>query len=323
MSETPLWFTTFDPQTEAPLLPVLDRSAVTPDPAWVQAQVGRVPFALVAAGQAVDQVPLCWEDRGYLGRALQVHGQAVAHIGWGSDTLPALVQALPPTQRPPLVAVAETQEALAGGLHSLDWVTATRLGSLLPPGWYLANLVTIRPAPVVPGDPLDYLPNELERYWPGQGVSSRAEAVSYRAPGWREPGMITFLDGRQVPGEAAGVSVLLPTQPAETLNADRVAFYREVFRLGRQPTAVSLQVVEERDSNSQTDGQPLERLTLSVHLLVDGHHKVQAAALEGTALTMLAFTALPVTAAHQYLKAWIERTQLKTARFDALSRSPE
>ncbi|WP_189067074.1 hypothetical protein [Deinococcus radiotolerans] len=332
MSETPLWFTAFDPQTQVPLIPVLNRSAVTPDPAWVQCQVGHVPFALVAAGQAEDQVPLRWESREYFGTALRVHWQVAALIGMGSATLPALFHALPLTRCPSLVAVNDLQEALASGLRALDQLTVTRLASLLPSGWYVASLVTVRPSVVVPGGPLDYMTHDLERYWPGdllQGYWPGADVlpapppVSYRAPGWRAPGVFTFLDGRQVPGEDAGVSVLLPIQGAESLNALRVAFYRERLRSGEQPTAVSLQVIEERNSNSQSEGTLLSDLTLSVNVLVDGHHKVQAAALEGAALTVLTFTALPYTATPRVLRAWIERTQRHLARFDTLSRSPE
>ncbi|MXV18420.1 hypothetical protein [Deinococcus xianganensis] len=50
---------------------------------------------------------------------------------------------------------------------------------------------------------------------------------------------------------------------------------------------------------------------------------MQAAALEGAALTVLTFTALPYTAPPRVLMEWIERTQRHLARFDALSRSPE
>lgn len=332
MSETPLWFTTFDPHTRAPLAPMLDRSAVTPDPAWVKGQVGRVPFALVAAGQAEDQVPLRWEGRGYSGAALRVHGEVAALIGMGSATLPALFHALPLTRRPALAAVDAVQDALAGGLRALDQSAVTQLASLLPPGWYVASLVTTRPAVVVPGGPLDYMTHERERYWPGdrrQGswpgadVPTAPPALSYRAPGWGAPGVITYADGRQVPGEDAGVSVLLPTQGAESLDARRVAFYREQFRARERPTAVCLQVIEERDSNSQWEGTPLSNLTLSVNVIVDGHHKVQEAALEGAALTVLTFTALPYTATPRVLKTWIERTQRHLARFDALSSLPE
>ncbi len=332
MDTAPVWFTTFDPQTRGPLAPVLDRSAVTPVPAWVQGHVGRVPFALVAAGQTADQVPLRWEGRGYSGAALRVQGQLAALIGMGSATLPALFHALPLTRRPALTAVDDLQNALAFGLRALDRATVTRLASLLPPGWYVAGLVTTRPSVVVPGGPLDYMTHERERYWPGdrqQGSWPGADvplsppALSYRAPGWREPGVITYTDGRQVPGEEAGVSVLLPIQGSESLDARRVAFYREQFRAGARPTAVCLQVIEERDSNSQVEGTLLSNLTLAVNVIVDGHHKVQAAALEGAALTVLTFTALPYTATPRVLRAWIERTQRHLARFDALSRSPE
>ncbi|GGS24108.1 hypothetical protein [Deinococcus knuensis] len=332
MDSAPLWFTTFDPHTLAPRAPVLDRSAVTPDPAWVQGQVGRVPFALVAAGQAADQVPLRWEERGYSGTALRVHGEVAALIGMGSATLPALFHALPLTRRPALAAVDDLQDALSDGLRSLDGATVTRLASLLPPGSYVASLVTTRPSVVVPGGPLDYMTHERERYWPGdrqQGswpgadVPKAPPALSYRAPGWREPGVITYLGGRQVPGDEAGVSVLLPTQETASLDARWVAFYREQFRAGVRPTAVCLQVIEERDSNSQVEGTLLSNLTLAVNVIVDGHHKMQAAALEGAALTVLTFTALPYTATPRVLMGWIERTQRYLARFDALSRSPE
>ncbi|GGR81985.1 hypothetical protein [Deinococcus sedimenti] len=332
MDTAPVWFTTFDPQTEAPLPPVLDRSAVTPDPAWVQGHVGRVPFALVAAGQAADQVPLRWEGRGYSGAALRVQGRVAALIGMGSGTLPALFHALTLTRRPALPAVDDLQDALAFGLWALDGATVTRLASLLPPGWYVASLVTTRPSVVVPGGPLDYMTHERERYWPGDlqegswpgvDVPTAPPALSYRAPGWQEPGMITYTDGRQVPGEEAGVSVLLPTQAEKSLDARRVAFYREQFRAGARPTAVCVQVIEERDSNSQVEGTLLSNLTLAVNVIVDGHHKVRAAALEGAALTVLTFTALPYTATPRVLKPWIERTQRHLARFDALSSLPE
>lgn len=283
-----------------------------PPPAWVQARVGSVPFGYVIVGGQEHEKPVRWEHELYGFSHLHIQGQAVSRSGLASATMQALFDSLATEQRPPLPLVKEITDALATGLTRLDRETVTPISDLLPPAYYLASLSTLRPQRVEPGSPQDYLTNEVHTFW-RQG--SAASSSYYRTPGWREPAVITFPDGHQIQGEDVGVNVLLPTQPLEGLNPKRVRHYGQRMEAGGHPTIVSLQVLEHRDTNSQSGAAvALASLSLSVHHVLDGHHKLQAAALTGLPLTVLAFTALPWVQGH-WAKAWIGRQQRDLAKF--------
>jgi hypothetical protein len=75
--------------------------------------------------------------------------------------------------------------------------------------------------------------------------------------------------------------------PEASLDPDRIAFYAEALREGRRPTAVALSVLDVK--GPADDG--VDHWCLA-HYLVDGHHKVAAAAYIQKEITLIAFIAL-------------------------------
>lgn len=282
-------------------------------PEWVQGQVGDVPFAhLTVQGDAAAR-PVQWRPVGYL----DLHGVTVTRaFGW-SSTAPALFEVLPGRLQPPLPIIQHIQEALSLGLDTLDPRVVTGLGALLPPGQYLVFLRHLRPRPVRLGDPDDYLSNELVTLCgqpPGRHRTEPYYACDAESLVRRGQNGMDFIYLER--------TVILPTQAASRLDVDRVAHYRDQLRGGALPTAVTLLVSHcQNGMGIPTQSPPLGGLSVDMHHLLDGHHKVQAAAECGATLSMLVFKQLGGMSSDVWGWRDLRGTQQEVARSDAAVRA--
>lgn len=308
--------------------PPPERGWVPFPPEWVQPEVGGLRFqGLPVSGEPGDK-PVQWHhsEGGYLSD-LHVDNQPVTRTCTSSATMEALFERLTPAPDAPaprLELVREVQDRLNSGLSELEEGVTALTSLLLPPGHYMATLMQLRPRWVQPGDAHDFFAQEVRQFW-GYPATLDNQLPYYRSPGWRQPSTVTYASGVTEAAPDLGVCVLIPTQPDEALRPERVAHYAQRMAEGERPTLLSLHVCEERGGNSSVVSRPtLGNLALSMHHVLDGHHKLRAAALGGHRIGVLAFTELG--GSHRVSpsqddegKRWLHRRQALMARWHNLA----
>jgi hypothetical protein len=76
----------------------------------------------------------------------------------------------------------------------------------------------------------------------------------------------------------------LPLNPTHLLDEDRLAYYTHLFEIGHQPTALAISVLDVRGPGTSDYTHHC-----LAHFLLDGHHKVYAAAKLNKPLRLLSF----------------------------------
>ncbi|WP_346089450.1 hypothetical protein [Streptomyces erythrogriseus] len=181
------------------------------------------------------------------------------------------------------LSLAGMQELLAGQVSELDDGILVAFGSLLPEGDYLPLLLRVEPRLVTPGQDGDYFSNEQVATWgPDQfwGLPEHPRTPYYRT-------FETVIDDTAHLYEFA-----VPMVPPLWNNRERVAEYVEWMGQGVVPTAVAvstLDLCQPALSLQSTDEYEHWGLT---HFLLDGHHKLEAAASAGRPVQLLSLLAL-------------------------------
>jgi hypothetical protein len=216
-------------------------------------------------------------------RYLTVDGRPAYHLGNICGTCSFLFERLPGASSG--IDVGELTDGLAQGLDSLRPEATDVLAALMPAGDYRILLLRLRPHLVLPGGAEDYFSNEqvenevgADPFW---GLPHHPKVPYYRIEG--RSGM-PLPSTRAEPGR--GFEFLVPMFPETFLDRDRSEFYDAAFAEGRMPTAVALSVLDVK--GPATGG--IDHWCLA-HYVVDGHHKVAAAARAGAPLGLLAFVA--------------------------------
>ncbi|MFJ8189811.1 hypothetical protein ACIQ8D_08560 [Streptomyces sp. NPDC096094] len=181
------------------------------------------------------------------------------------------------------LSLAGMQERLAGQVSDLDDGILAAFGSLLPEGNYLPLSLRVEPRLVIPGQEGDYFSNEQVATWgPDQfwGLPEHPRTPYYRT-------FETVVDDTAHLYEFA-----VPMVPPLWNNRERVAEYVECMREGVVPTAVAVSTLDRCQpavSLQSTDEYEHWGLT---HFLLDGHHKLEAAASAGRPVQLLSLLAL-------------------------------
>ncbi|MFG2284762.1 hypothetical protein ACGFOU_01560 [Streptomyces sp. NPDC048595] len=181
------------------------------------------------------------------------------------------------------LSLEEMQERLAGRLSALDDGVLDAFGSLLPEGDYLPLLLRVEPRLVTPGQEGDYFSDEQVAAW---GVDAFWGLPEHpRTPYYR-----TF--ETVVDDDAHFYEFVVPMVPPSWNAPERVAEYAERMGRGSVPTAVAVSTLDlcrpALDLRS-TDYHGHWGLT---HFLLDGHHKLQAAASAGRPVQLLSLLAV-------------------------------
>lgn len=161
---------------------------------------------------------------------------------------------------------------LAAGLTILTDDLIARTSVLLPPGEYSAILIRIKPEVVVAGSENDYFTHEFQALWEEE-EPSEPPAEHYRSRSVALDSGRTFFE------------FVIPFTSAATLNSERVDEYSRRISEGVVPTAWALSRFEIREPSRGLNHQHW----YLTHYLIDGHHKVAAAAREGREITLVAF----------------------------------
>jgi hypothetical protein len=177
----------------------------------------------------------------------------------------------------------DLRERLARRLTEPDGAVVEAFAALLPEDDYLPLLLQVEPRLVVPGQDGDYFSHEQVATWGIDGFWGLPEYP--HTPYYR-----TFETA--VGDDAHLYEFVVPMVPPTWNERDRVEEYAQQMRRGVVPTAVAVSTLDlcrpATDSQS-TDYYEHWGLT---HFLLDGHHKLEAAASAGQPVRLLALLAL-------------------------------
>ncbi|MCO4695257.1 hypothetical protein LRR80_01307 [Streptomyces sp. RO-S4] len=181
------------------------------------------------------------------------------------------------------LSLDSVRERLAVGVSDLDEGILTAFGLLLPEGDYLPLLLRVVPRLVTPGQEGDYFSDEQVATWgPDQfwGLPEHPRTPYYR----------TF--ETVVNDEAHLYEFVVPMVPPLWNDQERVVEYVESMGRGTEPTAVAVSTLDRCEpavSPHATDRYEHWGLT---HFLLDGHHKLEAAAAARRPVRILSLLAM-------------------------------
>jgi hypothetical protein len=164
---------------------------------------------------------------------------------------------------PGVVSVSEFKHRLDAGLTTIDEDILARLSTVVPSGEYLPLLLRLWPRLVNPGAPGDYFTDERWRAFENDPVDTDDVASG---PYYRGATI------RLGPKDSLFEFVLPLVSPSSNDDA-RVQHYKDQMTQGVIPTGVAFSLLD----GSWDDDSDETHWGLG-HFLLDGHHKIQAAA---------------------------------------------
>ncbi|CAL9614703.1 hypothetical protein SUDANB176_05704 [Streptomyces sp. enrichment culture] len=210
-----------------------------------------------------------------------VDGDPAFELSFRCGTCPFLFRRLEAARR--TLSLESVRERLAGALAGPDdGGVVEAFGALLPEGEYLPVLLRVEPRLIVPGREGDYFSGEqvatwgLDRFW---DLPEHPHTPYYR----------TFETA--VDASAHLYEFVVPMVPPTWNARDRVEEYAGLMGRGTVPTAVAVSTL---DVCEPAAGRPADhyRHWGLTHFLLDGHHKLEAAATAGRPVQLLSLLAL-------------------------------
>lgn len=206
-------------------------------------------------------------------RRLTLRGEPTFELNLWRGTCPALFKKL---SEPAVIDVGLVNERLNLGLTHIDDVTLRAYGQVLPQSTYTVLLLEIQPRLVEPGTSSDYFTHEQVVTW---GLDDSGAANDPGTPYYR-----TF--ETRLGTERHLYEFVVPMVPPTWNDTERVTAYAEPSSTeGGTAVAYSLLDVLQPAMN---EGQDYYEHWVLTHFLLDGHHKVEAAARSERSVRLLA-----------------------------------
>lgn len=197
------------------------------------------------------------------------------------------------------------QARLTAGLDDLDEEVMTTFGALLQQGAFLPLLLSVRPQLVVPGQLGDYYSEEQVSTW---GLSSFWGLPEYPATAYYR----TFETA--VDRSAHLFEFVVPMLPPAWNDAATVAGHAQRLAGSDRPTAVAVSTLDVcQPAMAPPGSDPFAHWGLT-HFLLDGHHKVQAAAETGRPLRLLSLLSVDGSLASPEQVGSVPRLRQQPAR---------
>jgi hypothetical protein len=219
-------------------------------------------------------------------RVLQLDGHDAFELSLWCGTCPFLFKRLEGAND--RLSLEAMQDRLAEGIAGLDDDVITTFGALLPPATYLPMLLAIRPRLITPSHSGDYFAEEQVATW---GVDAFWGLPEYpHTPYYR-----TF--ETRAAEDAHLYEFVVPMVPPSWNQAETVAAHRLRLELSSTPTAVAVTILDVcAPAVDDKSSDWYWHWGLS-HFLLDGHHKLQAAAETGAQLQLLSLLSIDASQA--------------------------
>lgn len=206
-------------------------------------------------------------------RRLALRGVSVFELNLWCGTCPALFKKL---AEPEAADLGLANQLLNAGLQGVDDEVLQVYGKVLPKSKYTVLLLEVTPRLVQPGSPSDYFSHEQVTTWgvdPVVGSPDDPGTPYYRtfeAPVGKDRHLYEFV---------------VPMVPPAWNNSERVAEYSA--RAGAEPaTAVAYALLDVLQP-AMDEGEDYYEHWVLTHFLLDGHHKIEAAASTSRPIRLL------------------------------------
>jgi hypothetical protein len=196
-----------------------------------------------------------------------------------------------------------------------------RLAKVLEGGVYYVTVIEERVRLVEPGSPEDYFATDVVRLF---GL----EPPDYKTPG--DPGTPYYRIGPDHelprsgrwggPHKALLTAIGMPLHDPRQLDRDRLAEWKRQIREGRRPTVFAVSIIDgQTPAMAPPDpSYPYAEQLLFTNCLLDGHHRIQAAADLGVPVRILSLLSLNVSMVRG---CWVTDADVETV-FARFSRPP-
>lgn len=206
-------------------------------------------------------------------RRLTLRGVPVFELNLWCGTCPALFRKL---TDPEAADLGLANRRLGAGLDGIDDDVLRVYGNVLPKSEYTVLLLEATPRLVEPGSSTDYFSHEQVATWGVDPVVGSPE----------DPGTPYYRTFEAPIGEDQHLyEFVVPMVPPSWNNGDRVAAYSATADADRS-TAVAYSLLDLVQPATDENSDYYEHWVLS-HFLLDGHHKIEAAASIGRTIRLL------------------------------------
>ena len=210
-------------------------------------------------------------------RYLKLNGERAYEIGNVCNTCAFFFERLDGANAE--VDVGQLANILEAGVQTLNKRLKLSLAQMMPRGSYQVLLLQSNAQRVEPGASGDYFMEEQARDWPPETIDDEQphspKGVYYR------------LGTQRISPSAMLYEFAIPMLARDDLSSERLSHYCDVLGTHAQPTVVALSVL---DVKSHYDGDT-DHYCLA-HYILDGHHKIEAAAMTGRTIGLASFLAV-------------------------------
>jgi hypothetical protein len=246
----------------------------------VQQTLGVDSGARLRFGEELKQ-PGAWAGR----RLMWLDDKAAFELSFWCGTCQFLFKRLEGSNS--TMSLAEVAEQLTSGIETVDNDIVARFASLLPAGGYLPMLLHLRPRLVYPSGPGDYFAEEQVATW---GVDSFWGLPGYPQTPYYRAHEATIDDG------AHFFEFVVPMVPPSWNDSTRVEERRRRLASSSRPTAVAVSVLDVCQPANKSGPDYFAHWALT-HFVLDGHHKLQAAAETGKPMQLLSLASVDASLA--------------------------
>lgn len=214
---------------------------------------------------------------------LRVYSQASLEISSRCDTCPfAFTQLIDA----PSVDLQGVIDHLHGGINTIGDDIIELLSRGLPAGEYIATLLEVEPTYTTFGQPDDYFSTEQGGIW--EPALQYEGGRHYPRTGYYRTA--TALVEPEVEPDAKFFEFVVPLH--HTGSYQRIDDWKQRMREGARPVALAIAFGESRCPATWGGISPVISHLCVAHYLLDGHHRIAAAALAGMPVRLLSAYAL-------------------------------
>jgi hypothetical protein len=200
-------------------------------------------------------------------RYLSLREKPAFELSFWCGTCPFLFQRLEGANA--TLSMPELEERLNSGLDNVDDEILATASAMVPVGTYLPILLEVKPRLTLPGQKGDYFTEEQVATWGVDDFWGLPETP--RVPYYRT-------DTRPIDDGQTLFEFIVPMVPPSWNNADKVEGHKTLLLSSSSPTCLSVATLDIRQqADWDTPEEGLVHWCLS-HFVIDGHHKLQAAA---------------------------------------------
>jgi hypothetical protein len=229
----------------------------------------RIGFATQGGGQWPE-----WD------RYITLDGKRAFHIGNICETCAFIFERLEGANDK--VSPKELSERLGRGLTQIDDEVVRTATSVLPGGRYDVLLLSCIPRLVLPSKQGDYFFEEQIALW---GVDGFWGVPHYTNAEYYRTGLTRMGNRRSL------FEFVVPMYPKNYLRAEATSSYKNAFSQRGIPTALAVSILDVKQPATWVGNPDVTEHWCLSHYLLDGHHKVYAAAELGMPVSILSFLA--------------------------------